>query len=151
MSLLTERGFREPFRTSGGKAPKHWSSCRRSPDRMQIPANAYTANSFTLAREASASTNACAPVIVVTQGTLYCSAARRNRLFVVMRCAAQRRVDYQSHFALLDVVGNVRTSFVNFENGGDIQADFTQPARPSLPLPSDQSPDDSAGRAINAA
>src|SRR6202140_2222758 len=54
-----------------------------------------------------------------------------NRLFVVVRCTAQRSVDYQSDLALLDVIGNVGTSFVNFEAGGYFQADFAQARRGS--------------------
>ncbi len=44
-----------------------------------------------------------------------------------MRSAAQWGVDDQRHFALLDVIGDVGASFVDFEDGRDFQPDFAQP------------------------
>src|SRR5207302_11315241 len=49
-----------------------------------------------------------------------------NCLFVVMRSAAQRSVDYQSDLALLDMIGDVRAALVDFEDRRAFESDFAQ-------------------------
>jgi hypothetical protein len=53
-----------------------------------------------------ASINASAPVMVVTRH-VELKRGFANRLFVGMRCFAQRRVDNQGNFALFDKVGRI--------------------------------------------
>src|ERR1051326_7460753 len=52
-----------------------------------------------------------------------------NCLFVIMRGAAQRRVYDQSNFALLDMIGDVGPSFVDFEDGGAFKTHLAQARR----------------------
>src|SRR5205809_5893925 len=47
-------------------------------------------------------------------------------LFVIMRSAAQRSVDYQSDLALLDVISDVRPALVDFEDRRAFEANFAQ-------------------------
>ena len=68
------------------------------------------------AREPIASTIAWAPVIVVTQGTLYCSAARRMACSSKCDTRPEWRINNQRNIASLDMVDDVRPSFVHFEN-----------------------------------
>src|SRR5260370_42668232 len=62
--------------------------------------------------------------VMLQRGAAYC-------LLVEMRSAAQRRVDDQSDFALLDVIRDVWPAFVDLENAGDWQTDLLQPRRGS--------------------
>src|SRR5215216_6883409 len=50
-----------------------------------------------------------------------------DRLFVIMRCAAQGRIDDQGDLTLLDVVYDVWPAFVDLENILDTHSHFEQP------------------------